>query len=165
MQDAGETLYEFLYKMCLLETETFHCFISNIFQFLICNYKMWFEWIPLLCILSIPFTEAYLVFTCFVNNIVGQVDILLIIVRIERYGRDISQFLNVVENIIDWCINIKIHLFDHIRNMGNYLRCGFTIVILEMLEVDVDGILYGVGITIAQVRNVLCFDVHDYFLH
>ena len=58
--------------------------------------------------------KAHLVSKCFVNDFVSQVDILFISVIIESCGSNISQLLNVIENSIDWCIDIKSHMFDHI---------------------------------------------------
>ena len=40
-------------------------------------------------------------------------------------------------------------MFDHIIMLVKHLRCDFAVDIEEMLEDDVDGIVYGVGITIA----------------
>ena len=60
------------------------------------------------------------------KNVVSQVDILLIDVRIEICGSNIPQLLNVVENSINWCIDIKSLLFDHILIMGKHLRCDFA---------------------------------------
>ena len=55
-------------------------------------------------------------------------------------------------------------MFDHIRTLGKYLRCDFTIGIKEILEDDVNCLLDGVCITISQVGNVICVDSCDYFL-
>ena len=112
----------------------------------------------------ITFTKAYLVFTFFVNNAVRKVDILLISVRTESCGSDISQFLKVVETSIDFCINIKSHLFDHILTLDKNLMCNFTIGIKEMLEDDVGGLLGGFGIMITQGRNLLCINGSNDFL-
>ena len=107
---------------------------------------------------------AYLLLDCFVNNVLIQVDILLVGVSIEICGRDISQFLNAVENSIDWCVKIKSHLFDNIITLGKHLKCNFAIGIEEMLEDDVDGILDGVVIVIAQGSDLLCANSCEYFL-
>ena len=58
--------------------------------------------------------KAHLVSKCFVNDFVSQVDILLISVIIESCGSNIPQLLNVIENSIDSCIDIKSHMFEHI---------------------------------------------------
>ena len=92
-------------------------------------------------IFSIPFLKDYLVSTCFVKNVVSQVDIMLIGVRIEICGRDISQLLNFIENNIDWCIDIKSHLFEKILTLGKHLKCNFSVGTKEILEDDVNGIL------------------------
>ena len=76
-------------------------------------------------------------------------------VGIEICGRNISQFLNVVKNSIDWCVNIKSHMFSHILTMGKYLRCCFSIVIKEILENDADGLLGVVGIATTQVSDLV----------
>ena len=63
-------------------------------------------------IFLISFPKDDLLLTC-VKNVVSQFDILMIGLRIEVCSSHISQFLNVVDNSINWCIDIKIHLFDH----------------------------------------------------
>ena len=85
-------------------------------------------------------------------------------VRIEICGSDIFQFLNVVENSINWCIDIKSRLFDHILTLGNHLRCYFAIGIEDILNDEINGLLDGVGIMIAQGSDALQFVRCDDFL-
>ena len=128
--------------------------------------KMWFECSPsfVVCIFSITFLEAYIVPSFFVNTILYQVYILLVGVSIEICIIYISQLLNFVENSIDWCVKIKSHLFDNIITLGKHLKCNFAIGIEEMLEDDVDGILDGVVIVIAQGSDLIRANSCDYFL-
>ena len=102
--------------------------------------------------------KADLVLTCFVNNVVTQVDIMLIVVSINNCGSYISQFLNVVENSIYWYVHIKIRLFDHILTLNKHLRCNFSIIIKDMLEDDSDGLIDEFGVAIAQGSDVLHAD-------
>ena len=106
-------------------------------------------------IFLIPFLKDYLVSTYFIKDVVDKVDIFLIGVSIEICGRNIYQFLNFIENSINWFIKIKIHLIDHILTLGKHLRCDFYVGIEEMLEDDVDRIFDVGGITIAQYSDIL----------
>ena len=110
--------------------------------------KMWFEFSPIFvgCIFSIPFPEAYFVSSYFVNNILSQVDKLLVGVGVDICGINIYQFLNIVENSIDCCVDIKSRIFDHIIKIGKHLRCDFSIGIKDILEDAIDGLLGGVNI-------------------
>ena len=65
---------------------------------------------------------------------------------------------------MDSCVQIKIHLFDHILRLGRHLRCDFSIGIEEMLEDDIDDLLDRVCIPIAQSSDVLHVDGYDDFL-
>ena len=79
----------------------------------------------------------------------------------EICGSNISEFLNIVENSIDWGVNIKSHLFDHILVLGKHLRCDFSMAIKEVLEDDVGDFLDEGSIFIVQSSNVLSFDSCD----
>ena len=48
-------------------------------------------------------------------------------VVVESSGSYISQFLNFVENCIDWCVPIKSHMFADILMMGKHMRCAFSV--------------------------------------
>ena len=54
-------------------------------------------------------------------------------------------------------------MFDHILKLGNLLRCDFSVGIRDILNNDVDGILDGVGIEIAQGSDVSHVDICDIF--
>ena len=82
---------------------------------------------------SIPSPMAYLVLTCFVNNVVSQVDILLIGVRIEICSSDISQLPSVTKKKVSiGAYTFKIDPFDHILTLGKNLRCDFAVGIREI---------------------------------
>ena len=72
-------------------------------------------------------TEGLYCIVQFIDNVIIQVDILLVGVGIEICGINIYQFLNDVENSIDWCLHIKSHMFDQILTLGNHLMCDFSI--------------------------------------
>ena len=54
----------------------------------------------------------------FIDNVIRQVDIMLVSVDIESCGSYIYRLLNMVENSINCCSHIKVHLFDHILKLG-----------------------------------------------
>ena len=121
---------------------------------------MWFEPIPsfVRCIFRIPFPKPYLEFSSSIDNVISQVGILLVSVWIGRCSSNISQFLYAVENSIDWRVNMKIHMFDHILTLGNHLRFDFTISFEKILEDDVNGLLVGDSIAILQGSGVYCIN-------
>ena len=86
---------------------------------------------------------------------------MLFFVGIEICGSDISQFINVVENSTNWCVHIKILIYDHILTLGKHLRYDFYISVEEILEDDVDGLLDGVSVVIAQISDVLRVNRYD----
>ena len=88
----------------------------------------------------------------------------MISVSIKSYGSNISQFFNAVENSIDWCVNIKSHLFDHIPNPVKHMRGDFLVGIKEMIEDDAGGLLGGVGIEIYQGSDLLRIYIYDHLL-
>ena len=89
---------------------------------------------------------------------------MMVSVGIYICGSNISQFLNIVENSINWGVNIKSHLFDQIVLLGKHLSYNFSMGIKEMLEDDVDCFLGGGSIVIAQSIDVLSVDSCDDFL-
>ena len=99
----------------------------------------------------------------FLNNVIRQVDIMLIVASIKSCGSDISQFLNVVEKIIYWCIDIKSHLFDHTPVLGKHMRCDYSIYVEEIHDYDDGGSLDGFSIVIPQGSDVLHIDRCDDF--
>ena len=127
---------------------------------------MWFEFSPIFvyCIFSTPLLKSYLVSSCFVYNLSSQVYILLVCVGIESCGRDIPQFINIVEHSIDWCVDIKTHLFDNVLTLGKHIKCNFSVAIKYMIEDDADGHLDGVSIEIAQDSDVINVGRCDCFL-
>ena len=58
----------------------------------------------------------------------------MVSMRIEIWGSNIYQFLNVAENIIDWCVVIKNYMFDHILLLGKHLRFDFFVGIEEIID-------------------------------
>ena len=65
------------------------------------------------------------------------------------------------ENIIDWCVQINCNLFDHILTLGKHLRCDFAISTEDMIEDDVDGLISGVSVAIAQGSDVFHVIIYD----
>ena len=57
----------------------------------------------------------------------GSCDAYRFLDGIEICSSDISQFLNVVENSIDWCVAIKSHIFDHSLTLVKHMRCYFSV--------------------------------------
>ena len=111
-----------------------------------------------------PFPKAYFLSTYFVINIIRQVGILLVVVNILICGRDCYQFLNIVGKSVNWCVDIKSCLFEHIITLGRHLKCTFSVGIEDILEDDVYGLIGVVGIFIAQGSDVLRVNICDFFL-
>ena len=55
------------------------------------------------------------------------------------------------------------HIFDDILTSGKHMVCDFPISVEEMLEDDVNGLLYGVIFVIAQDSGVIHANSCDYF--
>ena len=122
---------------------------SQVFQFYLCK---------------ITFQKAYLVLSGFIDNVINQIDILLVGLKIKSYISNMYQLLNVIKNSIDWFIHIKSHFFDHILMLGKHTRCAFSISVEKILDDDVNGILDGDSVTITQVSDILHVNRCDNFL-
>ena len=78
-----------------------------------------------ICIFSIPLLNASIL-SSYLKKL-SRVGILMVGVVVESSGSYISQFLNFVENCIDWCVPIKSHMFADILMMGKHMRCAFSV--------------------------------------
>ena len=108
--------------------------------------------------------KAYLSSSCFIDNVIIQVDILLVVVGIDSCSSNVSKLLNIFLNSINCSIHIKSHLFYHILTLVKDHRCDFTISVEDIIEDCVNGILDGVSAEIVQYSDVLFLNSCDDFL-